>query len=344
MQPTGFQQSPVRPSGTGLSRHAAGAGAATFSRTEGASATVSATVDALRAAREDWKARQDEARDVDSFPSRAAVSRIVAGLSAALYPRRLGRFGGDAAGEDTFVAAKLIAAYADLEREIAAELRYWQVESRATFGGDQPSTIVRLFGATLGEVRRLVDSDVDAAFLGDPAARTVDEILVCYPGAVASLHHRIAHQLHDLGAPIVARMITELANERTGIDIHPGATIGESFFIDHGTGVVIGETAIIGARVRLYQHVTLGARRALGQTTHGGRRRHHRHPVVEDDVVIYAGATILGRVTIGARSTIGGNVWLLSDVPPDSLVVQPEAHRLDRAAASEVRDILEEAA
>lgn len=305
---------------------------------------LSTTVGELKAAREAWRAQRGEAHDGDNFPSRQAVAGIVDALAAALYPRRLGRFRGDAAGEDAFVAAKLIVVYRDLEREIAAELGYWQAEARAAFDPDQAATIVRLFGMTLAGVRVLVDSDVAAAFLGDPAARTADEILVCYPGIIATLHHRLAHELHGLGAPIVARMIAEIANERTGIDIHPGATIGGSFFIDHGTGVVIGETAIVGERVRLYQHVTLGARSALGQTRHGGRRRHGRHPIVEDDVVIYAGATILGRVTIGARSTIGGNVWLLSDVPPDSLVVQPEARLLEPSVAHHVLDALVEAA
>ncbi len=296
----------------------------------------------LRTAREAWRARQPEGRDVASFPSRAVVEDVVALLAAALYPRRLGQFRGKPVEEDNFVVAKLLAAFTALEREIGNELGYWQAEARGAFEKDLPATIVRLFGATLGDIRRLIDSDVEAAFLGDPAARSVDEILVSYPGAIASLHHRIAHQLDALGAPIVARLISEIGNERTGIDIHPGATIGEEFFIDHGTGVVIGETAIIGARVRLYQHVTLGARSALGAARRKGEggSRYARHPIVGDDVVVYAGATILGRVTIGARSTIGGNVWLLSDVPPDSVVVQPEAQLLDRSSAGQLRDEL----
>jgi serine O-acetyltransferase len=305
--------------------------------------TVGDAIADLRAARSAWRARQDESRDVVSFPSRSALEQVVAQLSAALYPRRLGQFRGAPAAEDNFVAAKLLAASTDLEREIGSELGYWQPEA-GLFDSDQAATIVRLFAATLGDIRRLVDSDVEAAFLGDPAARSVDEILVCYPGAIASLHHRIAHELHDLGAPIVARLISEIANERTGIDIHPGATIGESFFIDHGTGVVIGETAIIGARVRLYQHVTLGARSPAGAARDDVRERHARHPIVGDDVVIYAGATILGRVTIGARTTIGGNVWLLSDVPEDSVLVQPEAQRLDAEAGLALRDVLLRAA
>ncbi|HVF94319.1 MAG TPA: serine O-acetyltransferase EpsC [Sphingomonas sp.] len=288
----------------------------------GIDSPIGDAVDALRAARTSWRERQDDTRRVDSFPTRRALERVVELLSAALYPRRLGDFRGDIAAEDGFVAAKLIAALADLERELRSEFAYWQAETEACFGDDQAATVVRLFAGTLGEIRRRVDADVEAAFVGDPAARSVDEVLLCYPGAIASLHYRIAHELYQLGAPISARIISELANTKTGIDIHPGATIGDGLFVDHGTGVVIGETAIVGSRVRLYQHVTLGARAGIATAP---RDRYARHPIVEDDVVIYAGATILDRVTIGARSVIGGNVWLLSDVPPDSEVLQPEA-------------------
>jgi len=305
-----------------------------------AGATLGEAVDALRAARDAWRDRQPSARVAAVFPSRGAVERIVELLAEALYPRRLGLQRVAPADEDRFVAAKLTTAFTELEREIGHELGYWQAEARTAFDADQAATIVSLFAATIGDIRRLIDGDVEAAFLGDPAAGSTDEILVCYPGAVASLHHRIAHQLHDLGAPIVARMISELANERTGIDIHPGARIGAHFFIDHGTGVVIGETAIVGDRVRLYQHVTLGARSPLGAARRGTRDRYARHPIVGDDVVIYAGATILGRVTIGAGATIGGNVWLLDDVPPGGVVVQPEANLLDRSAGHALRDTL----
>jgi serine O-acetyltransferase len=304
----------------------------------GEGSAIAAAVLALRGARDDWRAGHpsEEAR---TFPSRAALERVVETLAAALFPRRLGQYRGGAGEEDGFVAAKLLAAAAELEREIGAELAYWQAEARSgAFDPEQPATIVRLFLATLGEVRRLIDSDVAAAFLGDPAARSADEILVCYPGAIASLHHRIAHPLYQLGAPITARLISEIANERTGVDIHPGATIGAHFFIDHGTGVVIGETAIIGERVRLYQHVTLGARTPLCDAPDRPRERYARHPIVEDDVVIYAGATILGRVTIGRGAMIGGNVWLLEDVPPGRIVAQPVARVLAPADGERWRD------
>ncbi|MCY1435188.1 Serine acetyltransferase [compost metagenome] len=178
------------------------------------------------------------------------------------------------------------------------------------------------FALTLPELHRLLDDDVMAAFRGDPAARSVDEVLLCYPGIRAMIHHRIAHHLFRDGLPLLARITSELAHSATGIDIHPGAQIGRSFFIDHGTGVVIGETAVIGERVRIYQAVTLGAKRFEADEAGQLIKGQPRHPIVEDDVVIYAGATILGRITIGAGSSIGGNVWLTRSVPPGSNVTQ----------------------
>ena len=178
------------------------------------------------------------------------------------------------------------------------------------------------FGAALPQVRRELDLDVTAAYQGDPAAHSVDEVLLCYPGVAAMIHHRLASVLYKLGVPMLARIVAEIAHADTGIDIHPGATIGKSFFIDHGTGVVIGETAIIGDRVRLYQMVTLGAKRFPPGENGELKKGLPRHPIIEDDVVIYAGATILGRVTIGRGSTIGGNVWLTRSVPAESNVTQ----------------------
>jgi serine O-acetyltransferase len=184
--------------------------------------------------------------------------------------------------------------------------------------------ITHEFAARLPDVRRLLESDIRAAYEGDPAARSVDEVLVCYPGVTAVTHHRLAHELHRLGAPLIARIVAEIAHSTTGIDIHPGAQIGGSFFIDHGTGVVIGETAVIGERVRLYQAVTLGAKRFPVDENGNLIKGNARHPIVEDDVVIYAGATILGRITIGRGSTIGGNVWLTRSVPPGSNITQAQ--------------------
>ena len=298
-------------------------------------------VAALRSARIDYRTDMRGGRTpVPLFPSSARLASAIDHLSGALYPRRIGDFAGLDTQEDGFVADRLALGLDVLRGEIAKELAYWQDETATPFDPEQPELIARLFAATLGDIRRLVDADVEAAFLGDPAARSIDEILICYPGAIAVRYHRIAHELHALGAPIVARIISEIANSRTGIDIHPGATIGPSFFIDHGTGVVIGETTVIGARAKLYQHVTLGARSPLGLTHVTPRDRYARHPILEDDVTIYAGATILGRVTIGRGATIGGNVWLLEDVPPDSVVTQPSARVADRDTAEHLRSAL----
>lgn len=180
--------------------------------------------------------------------------------------------------------------------------------------------ITERFLARLPEVRRLLATDVRAAYDGDPAATSPAETILCYPGVLAVTCYRLAHELHQLGVPLLPRMMTEHAHGLTGIDIHPGARIGERFFIDHGTGVVIGETCEIGRNVRLYQGVTLGAR-SFPLDEHGHPVKGvPRHPIVEDDVIIYSGATVLGRITVGAGSIIGGNVWLTRSVPPGSRI------------------------
>jgi len=211
----------------------------------------------------------------------------------------------------------------ELDKQIRTELQFISGNQEIDNAShEQARQITREFASRLSSVRSLLDSDIEAAFEGDPAARSPDEILVCYPGINAILHHRFAHILYELGVPLVARVISEIAHSHTGIDIHPGAQIGESFFIDHGTGVVIGETCVIGKHVRLYQAVTLGAKRFPKDDNGVLVKGNARHPIVEDDVVIYAGATILGRITIGHGSTIGGNVWLTHSVPPGSNITQ----------------------
>ncbi len=174
----------------------------------------------------------------------------------------------------------------------------------------------------LPEIRRKLVADVNATYLNDPAARNLGEVIFCYPGIHAITNYRIAHKLFQLEVPLVPRYITEMAHSETGIDIHPRAEIGESFTIDHGTGVVIGSTSIIGNNVKIYQGVTLGAKSFPLDENGNPIKGIPRHPIVEDDVVIYSGATVLGRITIGAGSVIGGNVWLTQDVPPNSRIVQ----------------------
>jgi serine O-acetyltransferase len=184
--------------------------------------------------------------------------------------------------------------------------------------------LIHEIAARLPKVRALLGSDARAAYEGDPAATSADEAVLSYPCITALIHQRIAHELYDLGVPLVPRILSELAHAETGIDIHPGARIGASFFIDHGTGVVIGETCIIGERVRLYQGVTLGAKKFPTDDSGRPKKGIARHPIVEDDVVIYAGATILGRITIGRGSSIGGNVWLTQSVPAGSRITQAQ--------------------
>lgn len=174
----------------------------------------------------------------------------------------------------------------------------------------------------LPEIRDLLDSDVLAAYEGDPAAKSKAETIFCYPSMHAMTNHRIAHRLLQLSVPVIPRIISEMAHSSTGIDIHPGASIGEEFFIDHGTGVVIGETCVIGKRCRIYQGVTLGALSFPKDAEGNPIKGLARHPILEDNVTVYAGATILGRVTIGEGSMIGGNVWITKDIPPGSRVVQ----------------------
>jgi serine O-acetyltransferase len=196
--------------------------------------------------------------------------------------------------------------------------------------GERAEHITGAFLNRIPDIMLLLREDVHAAFEGDPAAKSPAETIFCYPGVFAITNHRIAHELYKLGVPVIPRIISENAHTVTGIDIHPGAKIGKSFFIDHGTGVVIGETAIIGERVRIYQGVTLGAKSFPLDEKGNPIKGVDRHPIIEEDVVIYAGATILGRITVGARSSIGGNVWLTQSVPPDSSIAQGREPKTSR--------------
>lgn len=287
---------------------------------------VSGIVAQLRGAREQWRRSQQRSCDVGGreLPSREVLTAIVDGLRSALFPMRLGPSDLRQESEDYYVGYTLDMVLNRLLAQVRLELRYHARHGNATPGDTDARAleIVRALGAALPEVRSLLDGDALAAYHGDPAAHSVDEVLLSYPGIHAMIHHRIAHRLYVLGVPLLARLVAEIAHGATGIDIHPGAKIGPGFFIDHGTGVVIGETAEIGRNVRLYQAVTLGAKRFTVDENGNLKKGVPRHPIIEDDVVIYAGATILGRVTIGRGSSIGGNVWLTRSLPPDSRITQ----------------------
>ncbi|MDD5229455.1 MAG: serine acetyltransferase [Methylococcales bacterium] len=283
---------------------------------------IEKTVMQLRALRVQSLENRHRLHKPPKLPSRKELQQILDGLMAVLFPNRLGRPDLTEEGIDYFVGHTLSCVLYELFKQIRRELQFISGSEKNNVAHHQAIEITRLFTAQLPVVRALIDSDIQAAYEGDPAARTPDEVLVCYPGIMAVIYHRLAHILYTNGTPLVARMIAELAHSATGIDIHPGAQIGESFFIDHGTGVVIGETTVIGQRVRLYQAVTLGAKRFQKDENGVLVKGNLRHPIVEDDVVIYAGATILGRVIIGSSSIIGGNVWLTHSVPPFSVITQ----------------------
>ncbi len=289
---------------------------------------IEAAVRDLAHARKLWREAHHRLQEPGprELPSRERIAQIVEGLRGALFPMRLGPADLRLENENRYVALTLDTVLSELTVQVGLELA-WDARHRGVPppGAGEAGAVVAAFAASLGEIRRLLDTDVTAAFRADPAARSVDEVLICYPGIQAVINHRIANRLYRLGVPLIARLVAELAHSATGIDIHPGATIGEEFFIDHGTGVVIGATAIIGDRVQLFQAVTLGAKSF--PTDQDGRaiKGLPRHPIVEDDVVIYSGATVLGRVTVGRGAILGGSVWVTEDVAPGTLVSQARA-------------------
>ncbi len=260
------------------------------------------------------------------LPSREVVAEVVEALRSVIFP---GYFGTADLREENlhfYVGATLEKASRALEEQVRRAVSFSERHDyhACAHCAAAARDAVAAFLGQVPEIRRLCLSDVEGAYEGDPALKSRDEAIFAYPGIFAVTNQRIAHALHMQGVPLIPRIITECAHTLTGIDIHPGASIGEKFFIDHGTGVVVGETSRIGRNVRLYQGVTLGAR-SFPLDEHGNPIKGiDRHPIVEDDVVIYAGATILGRNVIGKGSSIGGNVWLTTGVPPGSRVSQAE--------------------
>ncbi len=245
-------------------------------------------------------------------PDRRQVIRIIKGLQALMFPMCFRRDDPEMTDEQLKDETVLL-----LERELCAAMRFrGEAEPKGKARKIRVAFMVQLL-----RIRELLMKDVEALYEGDPAAESREEVMICYPGFYAISIYRLAHELQLLEAPLIPRIMTEFAHEKTGIDIHPGATIGEYFFIDHGSGVVIGETCRIGRHVKLYQGVTLGAKSfeldEAGHPVKGGKR----HPDVGDHVIIYAGATVLGGDTvIGEGSVIGGSVWLTHSVPPRSTI------------------------
>jgi serine O-acetyltransferase len=256
----------------------------------------------------------------DNLPSRESIEDILYGLDELIFPGFRENKGLDHDNLQLITAERVYHIARELVREVEKSIvfSFRKGITSCGYGGCHAAAelIVDDFFDELPKIRGALALDMQAAFRGDPAAKSLEEVIVSYPGFDAITVHRLAHFFWVRGVPLIPRMMSELVHGRTGIDIHPGAEIGESFFIDHGTGVVIGETTVIGKNVKLYQGVTLGALSVKKEEA--GKKR---HPTIEDDVTIYAGATILGGETvIGRGSTIGGNVWLTASVPPDTTI------------------------
>lgn len=258
----------------------------------------------------------------EPIPSKNSMIEIIHQLQRILFPGYFIQTRLDQVNLQYYLGQETTSLFDELSRQITLCIKHDCIRhSRpCTHCEDSGQEEAMKFIKELPNLRILLAKDIRAAFEGDPAAGSYDEIIFCYPGLLAGMVYRIAHQLYNQKISLMPRIMSEYVHGLTGIDIHPGAQIGESFFIDHGVGVVIGQTAIIGNRVRIYQGVTLGAL-SLPKNDVEKLRGKKRHPTIEDDVIVYAGATILGSETvIGARSIIGGNVWLTESVPPDTKV------------------------
>lgn len=258
------------------------------------------------------------------MPSLTDLRELMSRLRAAIFP---GFFGTPNVRPESMryhMAANLDSIY----RILAEQIRRGACFTCAEFASDcllcgaTSNELALRFLQAIPRIRALLAGDVQAAYEGDPAAKSPGETIFCYPSITALTYQRIAHELYNLAVPLIPRIITEMAHSLTGIDIHPGAAIGEEFFIDHGTGVVIGETCVIGKGCRLYQGVTLGALSFPKEENGALVKGIPRHPILEDHVTVYAGATILGRITVGSGSVIGGNLWITEDVRPGSRLVQ----------------------
>ena len=262
------------------------------------------------------------------MPSLPALEEILARLRVALFPGFFGRSRVWRNSIEYHVSANLDSIYRLLAEQIRCGFCFASHSSEFCVDCERKGKEAALaLIEALPKIRALLVTDAQAGYEGDPAATSPGETIFCYPSMWAMMHHRIAHVLYENKVPLIPRIISEMAHSHTGIDIHPGAQIDEYFFIDHGTGVVIGETCVIGKHCRLYQGVTLGAlsfpKNEDGTLVKGNLR----HPILEDNVTVYAGATILGRITVGEGAIIGGNVWVTTDVPARARITQERAHR-----------------
>lgn len=256
-----------------------------------------------------------------AFPSLKALQDSVDLVKSIVFPDYFGRARRSGMLRSHYIGANVEKLFTILTEEIGKGFHFCNSDKECE---SSPQKIAADFIGALPEIKRLLLTDVEAMFNNDPAVDNTGEVILCYPVVHAMIHYRVAHALLELGVPVIPRILTELAHSATGIDIHPGAKIGEYFAIDHGTGVVIGETAIIGNHVTLYQGVTLGAKN-FSLDSQGHPVNIPRHPIIEDNVTIYSNASILGRITVGHDSIIGGNIWLTYSVPPGSRILQRRA-------------------
>lgn len=261
------------------------------------------------------------------LPSVEQVERIVTLVKSIIFPDYTGKRQSDEAIRSFNIGEHMVELQRRLTKQIAHGLQFCedcqQIKTKE-WAYEEAERLSLDFIDTLPDIKRILYTDVQAMFDNDPAAPNYGEVIFCYPIVNTMIHYRIAHRLHELNVPVIPRIITEQAHSMTGIDIHPGAKIGEYFAIDHGTGVVIGETCIIGNHVTLYQGVTLGAK-SFKYDANGNMLNIPRHPIIEDYVTVYSNASILGRITIGHHSVIGGNIWVTNDVPPHSRIQQSKA-------------------
>ena len=262
-------------------------------------------------------------RHGDPLPSGQVLKEIINLCRAILFPGYYGKPTIDSATIRYTIGVNTERLFYLLSEQIEAGLCFSGEGCRdKEQRGALATSMAADFISRLPKLRRILSTDVEATYLGDPAAESYGEVISCYPVIKAVSNYRIAHELLLIGTPLIPRIITEMAHSETGIDIHPGAQIGHHFTIDHGTGVVIGATCIIGNHVKLYQGVTLGAKSFPLDESGNPIKRIPRHPILEENVIVYTNATILGRITIGCGATIGGNLWVTEDVPPGGRIVQ----------------------
>lgn len=279
---------------------------------------------------ESYKGLFHQHKDGEPLPSARVLCEIIELSRSILFP---GYFGNSTINSRTInyhIGVNIEKLFGLLTEQILAGLCFGKNGECSTCNESQREEAARLsakFISKLPQMRRILATDVEAAYNGDPAAQSFGEVIFCYPAIRAISNYRIAHELLELGVPLIPRIITEMAHSETGIDIHPGAQIGSHFTIDHGTGVVIGATSIIGKNVKLYQGVTLGAKSFPLDADGKPIKGIPRHPILEDNVIVYSNATILGRITIGKDAIVGGNIWVTENVPAGAKIVQTKAKK-----------------